>query len=464
MYRLVSNPNGTLNLEETRSGFLFHSRFNPTSEGERISEQIPIPASQRETVLIFGFGLGYHVESFLKRVPEPVNVLILEPVVALKPIAEKFSERISKSYEAEGHKIRMIFGLEEFLSKPLSSWLFEGVDKVTPFLHPVYSRKFQDLALSFLDSLKQTSQSRISQNQAAKDYFQKIWTRNFVRNLSSIFKNSNSSSIVAGAKKDFFRDKTLLFTGASPSLEDETNWIREHRNRFHLLASDTSLGWLLGSGIFPDAVLSIDSSRGTIFHFRNILPPEIPILTWLGGSSYLFDLPNPKWIYFSTHPLDQILRSLFFAEAPLLENPSLNMAGIAVSFAKQLSYGRILLKGVDFQRSGGRTHCRSSGYEAFDRFFLSRKVGLSRLRFQKTKSWERRFSILELLKKESPELFESDFVSDSSAQESGSIADGLIAENPKKIDSDQWIRFCIAQPDLGGKNYFSARILSIPLV
>ncbi|TGK14399.1 6-hydroxymethylpterin diphosphokinase MptE-like protein [Leptospira stimsonii] len=459
MYRLISNPNGTLNLEETQSGFLFHSRFNPISEGERLSEQIPIPASPKETILVFGFALGYHVESYLKKRKTPVRILIVEPISSLKPISETFFQRLLRSYSENGHEIRMIFGLDTFLEKPLTHWLFENTSQVTPFLHPVYSRKFPDLALRFLDSLKQNSQT--IQNQSAKTYFQKIWVRNEIRNVLSLFENLNSSKILSGAKKNFFQDQTLLFTGASPSLEGETDWILHNRNRFHLLASDTSLGWLISSGILPDLVLSIDSSRGTLFHFRNILPPNVPILTWFGGSSYLFDLPNPKWIYFSTHPLDQTLRSLFFPEAPIFENPSLNMAGIAVSFAKHLSYGRMIFKGVDFQRSGGRTHCRSTGYEAFDRVQLSRKKSLFRIRYQKSNSWERRFSILEILKRESPELFRSDPVSDLSDVEKKDVRSGLILDDPLRIDRQRWIQFCNAHPEFDGMNSISSRIQAI---
>ncbi|UOG39492.1 DUF115 domain-containing protein [Leptospira noguchii] len=405
--------------------------------------------------MIFGFGLGYHLESYLQKTNQPVNILILEPIEGLKSIAEKFFDRISKSYESKGHRIQIVFGLDEFLSHPLSFWISEKTNQVSPFLHPVYSRKFSDLTLSFLDSLKQNSQNKI-----AKEYFQKIWIRNCVRNLTSSFQNSNTSLILSGAKNNFFQNQTLVFTGASPSLEKETDWISKNRNQFHLLVSDTSLGWILNSGIIPDAVLSLDSSRGTLFHFRNILPKEIPILTWFGGCTYLFDLPNPKWIYFSTHPLDQILKSLFFPNAPILENPSLNMAGIAMSFAKHLKYDRLVLKGVDFHRNGGKTHCRSSGYEAYDRFFLSRKVSLSKTRFQKSKSWDKRFSILEILKEESPELFH--FQPDPISKTVKKLGEGLILEDLKKIQFEKWIQFCTTHLDL--KDYFYSRILNIPSV
>lgn len=134
------------------------------------------------------------------------------------------------------------------------------------------------------------------------------------------------------------------------------------------------------------------------------------------------------------------------------------MAGIAVSFAKHLKYDRLILKGVDFHRSNGKTHCRSSGYEVYDRFFISRKVSLFKTRFQKSKSWEKRFSILEILKEESPELFQSNPMSKITKK----LGEGLILEDPKKIQFEKWIRFCVAHLDL--KGYFSSRILNIPSV
>ncbi|EMY25049.1 hypothetical protein LEP1GSC115_3099, partial [Leptospira interrogans serovar Australis str. 200703203] len=42
------------------------------------------------------------------------------------------------------------------------------------------------------------------------------------------------------------------------------------------------------------------------------------------------------------------------------------------------------------------------------------------------------------------------------------LGEGLILEDPKKIQFEKWIRFCVAHLDL--KGYFSSRILNIPSV
>ncbi|MDV6234877.1 6-hydroxymethylpterin diphosphokinase MptE-like protein [Leptospira ellisii] len=406
--------------------------------------------------MIFGLGLGYHVESYLQKATSPIRLLLIEPIPDLKPLLNPIFERILATHTNQGHDIRLVFGLDRFLSRPLSDWIREDSSRVLPFLHPVYTRKFSDLSLRFLDSLKPSS----SQNRSAKTYFQKTWSRNVFRNLERLSESPNGdfSGIIVGAEPGYFSDQTLLFTGAAPSLEEKTPWILRNRNRFHLLASDTSLGWLLSFGIVPDCVLSIDSSRGTLFHFRKLLPETVPILTWLGGAAFLFDLPNPKWIYFSTHPLDQTAASLFFPQAPILENPSLNLAGIALSFAKRFSYGRTIFQGVDFRRIGGKTHCRASGYETFDRVFLSRKTSLFQTRFQKTERWEKRNSILEILKRESPERFDREVVSDLKEIETKEMKSGIRFESPRSIRKKEWIRFCAAHPEFDLKEYITSRI------
>ncbi|WP_167881239.1 6-hydroxymethylpterin diphosphokinase MptE-like protein [Leptospira gomenensis] len=422
--------------------------------------------------MIFGLGLGYHIASYLQKATSPIRLLLIEPLSDLKPLSHPILERMLHNYSKKGHEITLVFGSDQFLTRPVTDWIPKDSSRVLPFLHPVYTRKFSDLSLTFLDSLKSSS----SQNRAAQTYFQKTWIRNVFRNLERLGESPNNDNadkggaesrpndgIITGAEPDFFSDQTLLFTGAAPSLETETPWITNNRNRFHLLASDTSLGWLLSSGIVPDCVLSIDSSRGTLFHVRKLLPETVPILTWLGGAAYLFDLPNPKWIYFSTHPLDQTAASLFFPQAPILENPSLNMAGIALSFAKRFHYGRTIFRGVDFRRIGGKTHCRASGYETFDRIFLSRKTTLFQTRFQKKERWEKRNSILEILQREAPERFDLegafvDRASDWKETKTKPMNLGIRFSSPRSIRKQEWIRFCVAHPELDLREYITSRI------
>lgn len=150
-------------------------------------------------------------------------------------------------------------------------------------------------------------------------------------------------------------------------------------------------------------VLSIDSSRGTIYHFQN-LPKEIPILTWLGGNSEIFYLKNPIFIYFSNYPLDQILCNVMFKSQNLiLDNPTLNVSGISKSIAIKFKSNQLILSGISFQKYKGKTHTKGTGYENYSLAFINRKFPLENynpITYKKRISKKNELALFHLLDKE----------------------------------------------------------------
>ena len=114
-----------------------------------------------------------------------------------------------------------------------------------------------------------------------------------------------------------FKEKDLLFVGAAPILENQIDWIRETRIDFLFFHRILLVIRFIANQIRPDFILSVDSGRGTIFHFKNI-PGDIPIITWFGANTHLFHLPNPIYLYLSTYPLDQVLHSILFSGRELI--------------------------------------------------------------------------------------------------------------------------------------------------
>ncbi|MCE9501825.1 MAG: hypothetical protein K8R21_15190, partial [Leptospira sp.] len=113
--------------------------------------------------------------------------------------------------------------------------------------------------------------------------------------------------------------------------------------------------------------------RGTIFQFREELPVDIPILTWLGANSRIFSIPNPLILYFSTYPFDQLFAEFASKEGCILSNESLNLAGIAKSLSLFLNKKKLTLLGTSFLAKNGKTHCRGTGYENYRIPYLGRK-------------------------------------------------------------------------------------------
>jgi hypothetical protein len=172
------------------------------------------------------------------------------------------------------------------------------------------------------------------------------------------------------------KNKNTLFVGASPLLETQMDWIYKNKKFLYILCSDTASNSLIQNQIIPDAVISVDSGRGTIYHL-NKLPEHIPILTWLGGASEIFYKNNPIHIFFTNYPLDQILCNILFQSHELiLENPSLNIAGLAKSFCIQYQSDLLLLAGISFKMNLGKTHTRGTGYENYFIDKTNRKVSL----------------------------------------------------------------------------------------
>ncbi|TGK17418.1 DUF115 domain-containing protein [Leptospira fluminis] len=381
-----------MNLKEEHSSFHLHSQQNPRKEGERIAHSFPPPSHNQELVLFIGIGCGYHVRPYLQSISFTVPVFCLEPLSELEPLLEEHLQE-------EIGEIPICYGWKNFLSLPKSDWLPPGTKSIKLCLHPTYARKFPELSREILETFRNFSPQ--DENRKAKTEFGRLWVHNYFRH-TRMYKDRPDSYRWISRKLPVRPKEVGCFAGASPNLEAEEDWLIENRSKVFLLSSDASLGFLLSRKIFPDAVLSLDSGRGTGFHFPSDFPPEIPVITWLGGSARIFDLPNPKWLYFSTHPLDQFSRSAFFSSSPLLENPTLNLAGMAVSVFEAFGFGSCIAKGFDFRRESGKTHCRGTGYERYDRFFLERKESMFRRRYVSEKKWERRKAVLGLWEEWSP--------------------------------------------------------------
>ncbi|WP_411823688.1 6-hydroxymethylpterin diphosphokinase MptE-like protein [Leptospira sp. 'Mane'] len=248
--------------------------------------------------------------------------------------------------------------------------------EIHPF--PYYSRHAENEITQFRDFLFQKKESESSVNSNTKSHFQKLWTHNYLKNLEQ--NSENLTSKREWIKGLDLKGKDVFFLGASPTLESEWQFLPKDRSGSILISSDTNIRFLLEKNIIPDAVLSLDPGRGTLFHFLPSIPDTIPILTWLGASSYLFSLPNPIYMINTNHPFDQLIEFTWKTKPwPYLKNPSLNLAGMALSFAIEGNADKLVLVGVSFQEEYGKSHCKGTGYETYRLPMVTRKNPLENL-------------------------------------------------------------------------------------
>lgn len=307
-------------------------------------------------MLLVGLG-ALHLLSAILEIKNPPEILYWEPVPEIANLPEwKVSlQNYQKSFLSKGRRVSL---LSPSLSLPEDIQLWQSQKSWKIFVFPSYLKLFQR---NFVQELIERFQP--STNQSTISHFERTWTylwlKHYLDNNALLFRYRPQKSY-----------DHLLFLGASPNLEGEVNRIKKASSHSLVLSSDTALGFALASGIRIDAVLSMDSGRGTYFHFIDSLPREIPIFTWLGGSQAVYDLPNPKAILFTNYPLDQYLAHSLGIES---QNYGNNLATTAQNLAQIWGIPNFWIAGVSYYSEKDKTHCIGTGYERYHLPLANRK-------------------------------------------------------------------------------------------
>ena len=113
-------------------------------------------------------------------------------------------------------------------------------------------------------------------SRATQFYFDKKWLQNALTHLKLHFQKERLFHL--GELKNAFKTKIAVLAGAGPSLRATIDCLSKHRDKFVLLAADTSLKALLCKGLEPDFVVSLDASYYNALDFRKRAPKQTILL------------------------------------------------------------------------------------------------------------------------------------------------------------------------------------------
>ncbi|TGK86325.1 DUF115 domain-containing protein [Leptospira bourretii] len=336
--------------------------------------------------VVLGLGALHVVRSFIANPNHPI-IIFWEPEKEVYELNEFQSELedLKNKAKAQGCYLFFVTGTTpnwadlKTIVKNTQTEANSSRSKWRLYISPSYERFFSDL----VSICKNNFQSQFVSNEINQNtiqHFSKLWTHNYLKNRTGLFFNDTNIRWF----QSFSGEKTsILFLGASPGLEIDLPTIQKYRSSFLIFASDTSIGYLLPNGIVPDYIVSFDSGRGTTYHFLTEIPSNIPIITWLGGAPYIFELKNPKFLVNTGHPLDQILEHLFQTglgkKWPHYSNPSLNLLGMVLSMTNQIKNREFFVSGVSYMAERGKSHCIGTGYERFYLPTTNRKKSLEQV-------------------------------------------------------------------------------------
>ncbi len=237
-----------------------HSQYDPIHEASLLAESWNLDG--KKIAVIYGLGLGYHIQACMDRYPSLEHVYILEPYEQIVNLARKVHSEfmdnpriqiIRTPLEIELAHTIAIFSLENILFHPASV-------EICPF-----------------HSIKELLQeSMMIRNTVHK--MQGLLMGNWLSNSKDI----TSKNVLSGQKKRY-AEKIGFVLASGPSLEEEFESLRILQNSDAvILAVSANLKRLVAEGINPTAYIMSDGGPIVMNHIDNTgLKEKLPTLLLL---------------------------------------------------------------------------------------------------------------------------------------------------------------------------------------
>ncbi|MCL2154479.1 MAG: DUF115 domain-containing protein [Leptospirales bacterium] len=345
-----------------------HSRVDPIREAERFISDIDI--SNKDLVVVLGFGFGYHCDILLDKVQQGINIVVIERDEAL----------LRKAFESRD--LEKLISAENFFiicnpSESLIGDIFKG--KSSKSIIFITHRGSSQIYIDYYNNIVSVIKSYISTkdvNIATLARFEKAWGSNIARNIRIIYESSGINQFF-----NTFNNIPAIVVAAGPSLVQSINFIKENISKAVIIAVDTSYKILIENGIAPHFCLSADPQLINARYYEGtdetktilISDPTVhpSIFRFFKGRVVLtniaFDMM--KWI-------DDICGQ----KGELTHGGSVSTN--AYDFAKRIGAKPIFMVGQDLSFTSGLAHARGS--------YLDEQIHNKTYRFNNAEMYNRR--------------------------------------------------------------------------
>ena len=333
-----------------RSGERFtplHSLYDPREESRRL-----LAASREAGCLLFlGLGGGFPIAAALED-PRVCSVLVIEQ--GIETLRALFQE-VPLTAILSDPRVRLLAGTERIRETVLASWqpaLMGGLRTVPLVPWCAARRDFFDAALRET----QAAVNAVRSDYGVQAHFGKRWFSNMIQNMQAAERQA----------MDFPRTAGACVTAAGPVTGSTDARSPRGAPGGIAIASDTSLPFLLQTGITPDVVLSIDCQNHGYHHFFRGIPPQTSLFLDIASPPFLARITPRTFFLASGHPFAAYL-SAHWMGIPRIDMTGGNVTHAAVALARGLGARLITLLGADFSYPRGKPYSRGTYlYSLFD--------------------------------------------------------------------------------------------------
>lgn len=336
-----------LRVNSTERKYIVHSSIDPFQEAKRLDEFSKDDGI--DTIVILGFGLGYHIEYFIKKYPNK-NKIIIEPDLTLFDMCLKTRD-VTGILKSENLMI--------VISKnpvDISHAFWELIEKGT-----INNIRFSALASymgGFRDFWTKVQEEFIKVyrtvmvNVHTNQFYKFTWAENIIKNV----KHLPNSKIV----NDFigkFESVPAIIVSNGPSLWHNIQSLKGLKNKVLIIAAGTAIRTLYVSDIIPDIMLGVDGGEIISGKYNSINRDDIVFAYNLNIHYDCIEKYKGPKLYFRTN---SEVKAKFFDEKLGLNTVELQSGGscanVATDFAVRLGCDPIIYVGQDLCYYEGKSH------------------------------------------------------------------------------------------------------------
>lgn len=349
-YHIEESRNGlpTLQVIRDQKAYYLHSYYNPEREAEKWAEQLKDEVNKAKQVVIYGIGLGYHLESFMDKFPDK-QIYLIEPdkEILLAAMEARNLGNILKN------KNIAVFGFGTQLSsmiKFVQAFVEQVSQEHVIIFSPGYQRAYREEMKTFQTEV-QTAILRVRGNMHTQLFFREEWPENVFRNMT---KNVDSAPI--NRLENIANNVPVVVVGSGPSLDMDKDYLHKLADKALIFAAGSSVQALLSMGIVPDMIFSIDGSEKNYEAFKKFDYEEIPFVYCPFVQHQIVRNKRKNLFHvvmrndrFSQYMLNKDATSTIFF-------PTTSVTGAVLQAAAYFGCNPVILVGQDLSFPGGKVY------------------------------------------------------------------------------------------------------------
>ena len=326
-------------------GFYLHSRVNPRIEAKTWIDNIL--EIGKEAYIVFGIGLGYHIEAIYNKVSGRSEI----------EVYEMDKEMIALSYE---------YGrMDKVNAENMQVW--HDVDG-SLFAKAVNGRDVQ--IIMHYPSVKKIKNQNIGTS--FKKFFISDSSVKEVTELMFMNYKSNTKLCTRNADELLgeIKGKKVIIVAAGPSLDKNVHLLKKEDRDFLIIAVGTVFGKLVRMGIYPDYVAFMDAQERTFRQMEEILPfnLQIPIIVESTACwRFIKEYQGPSYIAYQKGY--ELAEKAAEKENRILFETGGTVTSLALDVAIKGKADTIITVGLDLAYTNGVSHAEGTpGYQRAEEY------------------------------------------------------------------------------------------------